>query len=72
MNTLVMDWCPAYLYVLFSFTLVQVMRNIVSLNIHVRTYGSLGGGFNMLSRVPYWGLYFYKNDRRKAKTLMYE
>jgi hypothetical protein len=33
MNKLVIDWCPprpAYLYVLFSFTLVQVMRTIVS------------------------------------------
>jgi hypothetical protein len=56
MNKLVIDWCPAYLYVLFSFTLVQVMRTSVSHNMHVSTYGSLGTGFNMWSCVPYWGL----------------
>jgi hypothetical protein len=38
MNKLVIDWCPAYLYVLFSFTLVQVMRTSVLHNIHVSTY----------------------------------
>jgi hypothetical protein len=63
MNKLIIDWCPAYLYVLFSLTLVYIMRTSASHNIHVSTYGSLGTGFNMWSRVPYWGLYFYTKDR---------
>jgi hypothetical protein len=67
MNKLVINWCPAYLYVLFSFTLVQVMRTSVSHNIHVRTYDLLGTGFNMWSRVPCWGLYFYTKYRIKPK-----
>jgi hypothetical protein len=58
MNKLVIDWRPAYLYVLFLFTLVQVMRTSVSQNIHASTYNSLGTGFNVCSRVPFRGLYF--------------
>jgi hypothetical protein len=53
MNKLVIDWRPAYVYVLFSFTFVQVVRTSVSHNIDVNTYGSLGTGFNMCSRVLY-------------------
>jgi hypothetical protein len=67
MNKLVIDWCPAYLYVLFSFTLVQGMRTSVSHDIHVSTYDSLGTGFNIWSCVPYRGLYFYTKDRIKPK-----
>jgi hypothetical protein len=52
MNKLIMDWCPAFLYVLFSFTLLQVMRTSISHKILVSTYNSLGTIFNMLLCVP--------------------
>jgi hypothetical protein len=46
MNKLVIDWNPAYLYVLFSSTVLQVMHTGASHNINVSKFDSLWTGFS--------------------------